>query len=47
MVAFPPVQTTSPGKFHNQPNAGKLDTIFAAVATDIGQGSSRLMGDGS
>jgi hypothetical protein len=39
-------QIASPGNFYNQPNAGQLDTIFAAIATDIGQGSSRLVDDG-
>ena len=35
----------SPGNFYNQPTAGELDTIFAAIATDIAQGSSRLIDD--
>jgi hypothetical protein len=35
--AFPPVQTTA---------SDQLDTIFAAIATDIGQGSSRPIDDG-
>ncbi len=39
-------QIASPGDFYNQPNAAQLDTIFAAIATDIGQGSSRLIDDG-
>jgi Flp pilus assembly protein TadG len=39
-------QIASPGNFYNQPNAGQLNTIFAAIATDIGQGSSRLVDDG-
>jgi hypothetical protein len=39
-------QIASPGDFYNQPSAGQLDTIFAAIATDIGQGSSRLVDDG-
>jgi hypothetical protein len=38
-------QIASPGDFYNQPNAGQLDTIFAAIANDIGQGSSRLVDD--
>jgi hypothetical protein len=38
-------QIASPGNFYNQPNAGQLNTIFAAIATDIGQGSSRLIDD--
>ncbi|HMG97785.1 MAG TPA: vWA domain-containing protein [Gaiellales bacterium] len=39
-------QIASPGNFYNQPSAGQLNTIFAAIATDIGQGSSRLVDDG-
>jgi hypothetical protein len=39
-------QIASPGNFYNQPTAGELDTIFAAVARDIAQGSSRLVDDG-
>jgi hypothetical protein len=39
-------QIATPGDFYNQPSAGQLDTIFAAIATDIGQGSSRLVDDG-
>jgi len=35
----------SPGDFYNQATAGPLDSIFAAIATDIGQGSSRLVDD--
>jgi hypothetical protein len=35
----------SPGNFHNQPSAGELDTIFAAIASDIAAGSSRLVDD--
>jgi Putative Flp pilus-assembly TadE/G-like len=38
-------QIASPGNFYNQPDAGQLNTIFAAIATDIGQGSSRLVDD--
>ena len=38
-------QIASPGNFYNQPSAGQLDTIFSAIATDIGQGSSRLVDD--
>ena len=38
-------QIASPGDFYNQPNAGQLDTIFAAIANDIGQGTSRLVDD--
>jgi hypothetical protein len=32
--------------FYNQPTAGELDTIFAAIASDIASGSSRLVDDG-
>ncbi len=39
-------QIASPGDFYNQPSAGQLDTIFSAIATDIGSGSSRLVDDG-
>jgi Flp pilus assembly protein TadG len=39
-------QIASPGNFYNQPSAGQLDTIFAAIASDIGSGSSRLVDDG-
>jgi hypothetical protein len=39
-------QIASTGNFYNKANAGQLDTIFAAIATDIGQGSSRLVDDG-
>jgi hypothetical protein len=38
-------QIASPGNFYNKADAGQLDTIFAAIATDIGQGSSRLIDD--
>ena len=38
-------QIASPGNFYNQPAPGDLDAIFAAVATDIGSGSSRLVDD--
>jgi hypothetical protein len=38
-------QIASPGDFYNQPNAAQLNTIFAAIATDIGAGSSRLVDD--
>jgi Flp pilus assembly protein TadG len=39
-------QIASPGNFYNQPSAGQLNTIFAAIATDIGKGASRLVDDG-
>jgi Putative Flp pilus-assembly TadE/G-like len=38
-------QIASPGNFYNQPNPGDLSAIFAAIATDIGQGTSRLVDD--
>jgi hypothetical protein len=38
-------QIASPGNFYNKANPGELDTIFAAIARDIGQGSSRLIDD--
>ena len=38
-------QIASPGNFYNQPNAAQLNTIFAAIAADIGAGSSRLVDD--
>jgi hypothetical protein len=38
-------QIASPGDFKNQPTPGDLNSIFAAIATDIGQGSSRLVDD--
>ena len=39
-------QIASPGNFYNKASSGQLDTIFAAIATDIGSGSSRLVDDG-
>jgi Putative Flp pilus-assembly TadE/G-like len=39
-------QIASPGDFYNQPNAAQVNTIFAAIATDIGSGTSRLVDDG-
>jgi len=39
-------QIASPGDFYNKATAGQLDTIFSAIATDIGSGSSRLVDDG-
>jgi hypothetical protein len=38
-------QIASPGNFYNQATAGDLSNIFAAIATDIGSGSSRLVDD--
>ncbi|HET6171947.1 MAG TPA: VWA domain-containing protein [Gaiellales bacterium] len=38
-------EIASPGNFYNKADAGQLNTIFAAIATDIGQGSSRLIDD--
>jgi Flp pilus assembly protein TadG len=39
-------QIASTGDFYNQPTPGQLDSVFAAIATDIGSGSSRLVDDG-
>ena len=36
----------SPGDFYNKAAAGDLNSIFAAIATDIGSGTSRLVDDG-
>jgi hypothetical protein len=38
-------QIASPGDFYNKATPGELDTIFAAIARDIGEGSSRLIDD--
>jgi hypothetical protein len=38
-------EIASPGDFYNKADAGQLNTIFAAIASDIGQGSSRLVDD--
>ena len=35
----------SPNNFYAKPSPGDLSTIFAAIATDIGSGSSRLVDD--
>jgi hypothetical protein len=35
----------STGDFYNKASPGDLNSIFAAIATDIGQGSSRLVDD--
>jgi len=40
-------QIASPGNFYNQPDAAQLNTIFAAVAADLLQGTSRLVDDNS
>ena len=39
------IQIASTGNFYEKASAGDLDTIFSAIATDIGQGSSRLVDD--
>ena len=36
----------SDGDFYNQPSSGDLNGIFAAIASDINAGSSRLVDDG-
>jgi uncharacterized membrane protein len=36
----------SAGAFYNKATAGDLSTIFVAIATDTGSGSSRLVDDG-
>jgi hypothetical protein len=38
-------EIASAGAFYSKPSAGQLNTIFAAIATDIGAGSSRLVDD--
>ena len=40
-------QIASPGNFYNKPNAGQVNTIFAAIAADISAGTSRLVDDDS
>ncbi len=40
------LQIASPGNFYPQAVAGDLNGIFAAIASDIGSGSSRLVDDG-
>ncbi len=37
----------SAGNYYNQPDAAQLNTIFAAVAADLLQGTSRLVDDNS
>ena len=39
-------QIASPGEFLQPAERRRLNSIFAAIATDIGQGSSRLVDDG-
>ena len=39
------VKIASPGNFYDKNTPGDLSAIFAAIATDIGQGSSRLVDD--
>jgi hypothetical protein len=33
----------SPGNFYNKPDAGQVNTIFAAIAADLTRGTSRLV----
>jgi Putative Flp pilus-assembly TadE/G-like/von Willebrand factor type A domain len=35
----------SPGDFYNQPDAAQLNTIFSSIASDLLQGTSRLVDD--
>ncbi len=37
----------SAGDFYNQPDAAQLNTIFASIAADLLQGTSRLVDDNS
>jgi hypothetical protein len=43
-VAMPQI-ASSPGNFYNKPTPGQLNTIFTSIASDILQGSSRLVDD--
>jgi Flp pilus assembly protein TadG len=36
-------QIASPGNFYNKPDAGQVNTIFAAIVADISSGTSRLV----
>ena len=36
-------QIASPGNFYNKPDAGQVNTIFAAIVADIASGTSRLV----
>ena len=36
-------QIASPGNFYNKPDAGQVNTIFAAIVADISAGTSRLV----
>jgi hypothetical protein len=40
------IQLLSLSGFYNQSNPARFNTSFAAIATDIGSGSSRLVADG-
>ncbi|MDX6566189.1 MAG: hypothetical protein QOE10_1851 [Gaiellales bacterium] len=46
ITSFSTVQAiASPGDFYNQPTAGDITQIFAAIAADITKGTSRLVDD--
>jgi hypothetical protein len=38
---------SAPGNFYNRPTPGQLNTIFTSIASDILQGTSRLVDDAS
>jgi hypothetical protein len=42
-----PQIASSPSNFYNKPTPGQLNTIFTSIASDILQGTSRLVDDGS
>ena len=42
-----PQIASSPSDFYNKPTPGQLNTIFTSIASDILQGTSRLVDDGS
>lgn len=44
--ALPQVAST-PSNYYEKPNPGQLNTIFTSIASDILQGTSRLVDDGS
>jgi len=42
-----PQIASSPSNFYNKPDPGQLNTIFTSIASDILQGTSRLVDDGA